>query len=199
MLNAECGVSREHTGGMTVTKCGLKTPRSAFRTPHSVLRIQHSNGFTLFEVIITIVIVSILAGIAGILISQGVRAFSDEQARSDVYQQARLGMERMAREIRVIRSRTDITTMANTNLRFTDVAGTTVGFNWASPTLQRWNGIGNDVLASNITAFTFAYYQQDGVTAAAAPATLWLVEITLTATQGSETLQLRSRVHPRNF
>ena len=168
-------------------------------TPHPAIRTPHSKGFTLIEIIVTIVIVSILAGIAGIIITQGVRAYSDEQARSDVHQQARLGMERMAREIRVIRSRADITTMANTDLRFTDISGTTVGFNWGSPNLNRWNGIGNDVLASNITAFTFAYYQQDGVTAAGAAATLWLVEITMTATQGTETLQLRSRVHPRNF
>lgn len=199
MLNVECGVSREHTDGMTVTKCGLTAPRSARRTPHSALGTPHSNGFTLIEIVITIVIVSIMAGIAGMIMTQGVRAFSHEQARNDVHQQARLGMERMAREIRVIRSTADITTMANTDLRFTDIQGTTVGFNWGSPTLNRWNGIGNAVLASNITAFTFAYYQQDGVSAAAAPATLWLVEITLTATQGTETLQLRSRVHPRNF
>lgn len=192
MLLVDCGMPSKNTYGMLNSKYGLTTPHSTLRTPHS-------KGFTLIEIIVTIVIIAVLAGIAGIIITEGVRAYSDEQARSDVHQQARLGMERMAREIRVIRSRADITTMANTDLRFTDIAGTTVGFNWASPTLSRWNGIGNDVLASNITAFTFAYYQQDGVTAAAAPATLWLVEITLTATQGSETLQLRSRVHPRNF
>ena len=93
---------------------------------------------------------------------------------------------------------TDITSMTNIDLRFTDVNGSVTGFNWANPTLNRWNGAVNDILATGITAFNFNYFQQDGVTPAAA-ATLWFVEITMTSQQGGESLQMRTRVHPRNF
>jgi prepilin-type N-terminal cleavage/methylation domain-containing protein len=155
-------------------------------------------GFTLIEMVITIVVVSILAGLAGMVILEGVRAYTVEQTRSDVHYQARLAMERMAREIRMIRSQADISAMAAANLRYTDANGSNTGFNWVNPTLNRWNGAGNDVLATGITAFTLSYFQQDGVTAATT-ANVWFVEISMTAEQGAESLVLSSRVHPRNF
>jgi prepilin-type N-terminal cleavage/methylation domain-containing protein len=160
---------------------------------------SQNKGFTLVEIVITIVLVGILAGIAASILGRGIQSYSIEQVRVDVYYQARLAMERMAREIRLIRraNAADITAMTNTNLRFTDVNGAGVGFTWTSPTLSRWNGVGTNVLAQNITAFNFNYYQQNG--AAATAATLWIVEITMTSQQGTETLQMRTRVHPRNF
>jgi len=155
-------------------------------------------GFTLIEIVIVIVIVGIIAGIAALIIVHGVRAYSDQQVRSDVHYQARVAMERMTREIRHIRSRADIAVMGDTDLRFTDMNGAPVGFSWLNPTLSRWNGAGSDVLASGIATFDFNYYRQDGVAAATA-AEIWTVEITLTAQQGAESIQMRTRAHPRNF
>ena len=155
------------------------------------------DGFTLVEIIITIVLVSIIAIIAALIILQGVRAYSGERSRSDVHYQARLAMERMEREIRLIRNQgtSNIPIMVNNNLQFVDVNGATVNFSWVGTTLSR----GADALAQNITAFTFNYYQQDGVTTAATADVLWYVDITMTDTQGSNALQLRTTVHPRNF
>jgi prepilin-type N-terminal cleavage/methylation domain-containing protein len=155
-------------------------------------------GFTLIEIVITIVLVSILAGLAGMVILQGVRAYTVEQTRSDVHYQARLAMERMAREIRMIKSQADISAMAAANLRYTDANGSNTGFNWVNPTLNRWNGAGNDALATGITAFAFAYVKIDG-TAASAASEIWFVDISLTSQQGAEALVMRGRVHPRNF
>ena len=179
--------------GAQITVCGAMNPQSAIGN-------LKCRGFTLVEIVITIVLVGILSGLAAMIIMQGVRTYGDEQARSNVHYQARLAMERMGREIRQIRSRADIATMLNTNLRFMDVNGSNVGFSWDNPTqkLNRWNGVGNDVLASGITAFTFSYYQQDGVTVAT-PANVWVVEMVMTAQQGADSLPMRSRVHPRNF
>jgi len=193
MRIAECGLRNEkHDGSQDADR--------ESSTSHSALRTPKSNGFTLVEIVITIVLIGILSGIAAIIILQGVRAYSSEQSRSDVHYQARAAMERMTREIRLIRSQgADITTMANNNLQFIDVNGATIGFSWANPTLSRWNGATNDVLAAGVTAFTFSYFQQDGVTVAT-PANIWFVEITVTATaQSGETLDMRTRVHPRNF
>jgi prepilin-type N-terminal cleavage/methylation domain-containing protein len=171
------------------------------RTAEQQNRSQDA-GFTLIEIIITIVIVGIIAGIAAMIIAQGVRAYSDEQFRSDAHYQARLAVERIAREIRLIRSAADITTFTAIDLRFTKVDGTISGFNWVNPMLNRWNGAGNDVLASGVTGFSFSYYRNDGVTAAVLPADLnllWFIDISMTDTQASEILQMRTRVHPMNF
>ncbi len=169
--------------------------------PHwqSAIRNPQSKGFTLVEIIITIVVVSVIAAFAAAILLQGVQSYFTEASRSDVHYRAKLAMERMAREIRLIRNQgTDIITMTPTSLQFTDVNGSNTGFTWAASTLYRWNGAGNDTLATGITSFSFNYLQQDGVTAAT-PADVWYIDIALTSQQGTESLTMRSRVHPRNF
>lgn len=163
--------------------------------PRAACRIPNSKGFTLIEIIVTIVIVGIIGGIAALIITQGVRAYSDQAVRSDVHYQARLAMERMAREIRTVRSRADVTAMLTNDLQFVDISGNTVRFNLAGTDIQRSGA----VLASNISALAFTYYENDGTTAAATSATLWQIVISVTATRGAESVQMRTRVHPRNF
>lgn len=167
-----------------------------------------SRGFTLIEIVITIVIVGIIAGVAAMIIAEGVRAYSNEQSRSDAHYQARLAVERMARETRLIRSQTagDMPTMAAADLIFCDVTGKAIEFQLAGTVLNRresatcsplaWGGWNS--LATGVTPFTISYFQQDGVTVAAAT-NLWYVVIDVTDTQGTETLEIRTRVHPRNF
>jgi prepilin-type N-terminal cleavage/methylation domain-containing protein len=163
---------------------------------------RRSTGFTLVEVVVTIVIVAIIAGIAAATILQGVRAFSTEQSRSDAHYQAKLAVERMAREIRLLRSQTaaDIPTMTATDIGFTDIQGSQVRFQLSGSTVRRSgdNGATWQTLASGITSLVFGYYQNDGVTVATA-ATLWYVVIDATSTEGAESLHIRTTVHPRNF
>ncbi len=172
-----------------------------FIIPQSAIRNPQSNGFTLIEAIITIVIVGIISGIAALIILEAMKANSKEQNLSDAHYQARIAMERMSRELRLIRSTADITTSTVTKLYFIDVNGATSGFDWTSPILNRWNGVSNDVLASGVAAFSFSYYKNDN-TVAVLPADLgllWFIDIAMTSQQGSESLQMRTRVHPRNF
>jgi prepilin-type N-terminal cleavage/methylation domain-containing protein len=173
--------------------------------PQAPIRIRKSNGFTLVEIVITIVVVGIIAGIAAMIIAEGARAYSDERSRSDVHYQARLAMERMAREARMVRSCGDINGPANPSatLSFTDSNGNAVSYtvNAGTKVLSR----GADLLATGImSAQPFRFLDQNGneTTACSVPAVatdIWFIEISLTDTQNSETLQMRTRVHPRNF
>lgn len=164
--------------------------------------IPQSKGFTLIEAIITIVIVGIISSIAALIILQAMKATTKEKNLSDAHYQARIALERMAREIRTIRSQTlaDIPVMNATVFRFTDVQGVQMGFQLNAGNIQRTqdNAATWQTLASGVTALNFSYFQQDGVTAATAT-TLWFVEISLTDTQGADSLTMRMRVHPRNF
>lgn len=161
--------------------------------------IRNSKGFTLVEIIIAIVIISIIAGIAAMIILQGVRGYSDEEQRSNLHYQARFAVERMAREIRLVRSQPDITTMAANTLQYIDIQGNQMGFQVVGNTIQRAQNATSQPLAtgSNV-ALNFTYLRQDGTPAAVA-AQLWFVVIDLTIQQGSESLQMRTRVHPMNF
>lgn len=172
-------------------------------TPNAGLGTPNSKGFTLIEMIITIVLVSVLAGLAAVIILQGIRAYSDEQSRTDVHYQARLALERITREARQIPSCAAIAGAANPSdtLQFTDASGTLVTFtvNGATKVLSR----GGDILATGVTsAQPFRFLGKDGTTettSCISPNDIWFVEIDLTDTQGSETLRMRTRVHPRNF
>ena|GEM_PF-416928 len=157
----------------------------------------NERGFTLIELVMVIVITSIIASIAAMIILEGVKSYQKEASYSDIHNQGRLAIERMAREIRLIRSATatDITTMTATNIVFNDVNGTNIQFSFAGNTISR----SGNTLANNVQSLAFSYYQQDGTTVAGSAAQVWYVQISLTTVNAGETLPLRLRVHPRNF
>lgn len=151
-------------------------------------------GFTLVELIITIVLIGIIAGVAAMLILQGVKGYSDEEIRSDLTNQARLAIERMAREIREARDCTDITSMAPGTFTFTGIDGVAVTFTTSGANLTR-NGT---TLASDVSALDFAYLRRSGAPAGSA-AQIWNVDVTLTVNRSGESHTHRIRVHPRGF
>jgi prepilin-type N-terminal cleavage/methylation domain-containing protein len=157
---------------------------------------NNQKGFTLIEMIIVITVISIIAGIASIIILEGLKSYQTEVSFSDIHNQGRLAIERMAREIRMIRSATatDISTMTATNLQFNDVNGNTNVLFQRSGASAPYS-----IVRNNVQSVSFSYYQQDGVTVAAAATQVWFIQIDLTTVNRGETLSMRVRVHPRNF
>jgi len=170
----------------------------------------HSRGFTLIEIVITIVIVSIIAGLGALIVIQQVKSYAAEDTRSDVQYQARLAVERIAREARLIRDRdaTNLSTMAPADLVFCDVTGKAVEFQVFGTTVRRqesatcspfaWGGW-NTLASSIVSPAPFSYFQQDGITTTIDPTQVWFIAITITATQGTESMTVQTRVHPMNF
>lgn len=165
--------------------------------PGAAVLDRRQAGFTLIELVITIVLVGIIGTIGSLLIMQGAKEYIAQDVRAGLTNQGRLGIERMAREVRAIRSRTaaDIPTWSAGALQFTDVAGTSITYTVGAGTLTR-NGT---ALASDVSALTFSYLQNDGVTAATLPTNIWIIRISLTVTRAGESQTLRTRVHPRSF
>lgn len=165
----------------------------------SLRAAKGQRGFTLIELVLTIVLIGIVSGMGATLLHQGVNAFISEDARANLTDEGRLATERMVREIRMGRGRTaaDLPGCCSAaTLNFYDIGGNQIIYTRAGATITR-NGI---VLASaDAATLTFSYYQQDGATAAASAAQVWTIQIDLSLTRGVETQAFRVRVHPRNF
>ncbi|MEO5657580.1 MAG: type II secretion system protein, partial [Nitrospiria bacterium] len=122
-------------------------------------------GFTLIELVITIVLVGIIAGVGALFLQQGVRAYISADARTDLTNQGRLAIERMAREIRTIRSRTnaDIPGCCSaTALSFYDVAGNRIDYAVAGGTVTRNL---TPLASGEAVVLGFLYYRTDGTPA----------------------------------
>jgi Tfp pilus assembly protein PilW len=161
------------------------------------MRRNREHGSTLIELIITIVVVGLIAAVIGMLMLQGMRAFTAQDTKATMTTQGRLAIERIARDLRLARSRsaTDIPVMGAAALTFVDTSGTTIAYAAGAGSITR-NGT---VLASAPTAtLAFSYFQQDGSGAVSADQ-VWTIQVDMTFTGSNESQGFRVRVHPRNF
>ena len=150
------------------------------------------------ELTIVIVLVGVIAMTASLLIGQATQSYQTEDNYSGALNQGRLALEKMGREIRMIRSPADITACTvgpPLSLTFTDTAGNVYAYTY-SGTILRENG---NTLADNLTSLTITYYDKNGVGTSFCTAATWTVTLNLTASQGAENISLKMTLHPRNF
>jgi len=62
-------------------------------------RIQNHRGFTLLEIVVTLILVGILATIAGLGISSGVRGYQFARENSELAQKGQVAMARLIKEL----------------------------------------------------------------------------------------------------
>jgi len=174
-----------------------------------------NNGFTLIELIMVIVLLGIIGVVASFIIFQGAKSYSTEEIRKDLTTQGRLAVERLAREIRLIKctksgsscttSSTYITSFTSTELRFINSFYEGKGFRYDSGastlTLCRSSSAcsgSEDILINNVSSFTFTYIKKDETTASAV-ADIWTIRASFTMTSGTQSEQFKIEIHPRAF
>jgi len=160
-------------------------------------------GFTFIETILSVLIVSIIAGVAAKVLITGLDVYALVVNRNNAFQSARSAMDRIEDEL-VLLKWTDITWMSNTRFGFFDTNGVSTDFEKVNvyksgrtvPCINR----GSDFLAGEVIALDFDYYKDDGT------ATIWSfevkrinVDITVQALANAGTVHLRTDIFPRNF
>jgi prepilin-type N-terminal cleavage/methylation domain-containing protein len=151
-------------------------------------------GFTLIELVMVMVIMGIISVVVGKILFQTYQAFATSQNITNADWQGFVALERMSDEIKAIRSSSDISTIAASNLVFTDINGNSVQFQLSGTNLLR----NSQTLASGIQSLTFGYQSSSGSTTATASLVRYIT-ISLTVTQGTITTTFSTMVGTRGM
>lgn len=171
-----------------------------------------TRGFTLIETVMVIVLVGIIGTVVSSLLYQGSKSIEAGDVRKELSSQGRLAVERASREMRLMRCTTagnscnpeitDITAWTATELRFvtTNYEGRGLRFDAGTLKLRQGSGAADpeDTLAGNLSAASFEYLKSDG-TPASAVSEIWVINLDMTLSSGTESVPFRASVHPRSF
>lgn len=172
-----------------------------------------AGGFTLIEMVASMVIVGILVAVSVPMLSNGFRAYEASRASLATMSKLRYATERIVREIREVRRNpgspanydisSPIATGSSITFNKTDgvtvttvtiaQAGSTVTLDYNPP-----NVAPDPVLADQLGSLQFSYFQANGTTAANTTANVAFVQIAISLTQGTATYSQRVRVGLRN-
>jgi len=138
-------------------------------------KLYKQKGFTLLEIIVSIVVVTIIAVIASNGIIGIVKGYTFSRKNALTVQQGQITMARLKKELSNIKS---VSSGAATSITFTRSSdGSTHTISWAggnSPLL-----IDGDTLVSPINSFNLAYYDSYNSSASSYSASTSIIEITL--------------------
>lgn len=168
------------------------------------IRITNEKGFTLIEVIVTLVLVGITAALAGMWIVSVANGYVFAKMNASTVQKAQLAMTRLTKEFSAIQS---VTASSSTGITFirTDSALSSVpiAVSLSGNALQlNVNSTGNNILTDTVSSFALTYC--DNANSASCPST-WsstskIINITLVLTGANNTAStFTQRVTPRNL
>ena len=169
---------------------------------------MRARGFSLIELIIAIVVLSIIAAMGAPLLANGLQFFNAATTDLDTLSKERYATERMARELRAIRfnagtNQYDVTLggAGAPSISFTKVDGVTVTIDGATlPDLNiNYSGGGAVLLTNQLASVAFTGYAVDGVTTTTDPATMAYVDVALSlARSPTNSFPRVARVQLRN-
>lgn len=152
-------------------------------------------AFTLLELLLTVAMLGIMGTIMGPILANTVKASTLIWGRRTTLTEAKSGLERMIREIRLIPNTGALTNLGSTNFQFQYPLGTYITYSISGTNLLR----NSDILMAHVTGLTFSYYDASGnVTAITSNVRSVGIQITVFSPQSNSSLSLRTRVFLRN-
>ena len=165
----------------------------------NTIRSNSSRGFTLIEVVIVIVILSIVSAITIYFLVSSLRVYTMTINQKTLYDEGKMALERMCRDIRDANSITSpaaggsgsLITFTRTNATAQDIAGENITFQLTGTNLEKVKASPSvtNTLAGNVSSFT--------VTRGATDDEMKLV-LTLSLGTG-ENVTLQTKVYPKNL
>ena len=160
-----------------------------------------SKGFTLIEIVIVIIILSIISAITIKFLVDGLRIYTMTVNQKTLFDEGKLTLERMCRDIRDARSITtpaaggagSTITVVRSNASAQDTADESITFRLNGNTLEKVKSTREYAIASNVSIFTVTRGQ-------AATNDENQITIQLSLTSGSAgSVSLQTRTYPMNL
>ena len=156
--------------------------------------MKKQHGFTLIELIMVIVISGIVAVMASKGLLVAAQAYLGSRNAIDANWQGEFALERMVRDIRSVRSPSDISTASASQFTFTDTSGGSVSYTLSGSSLLR-NG---QILADGVNSVTFTYFDDTG-TSTGTLANIRYVTASLNITLNNSNYTIATTIYPRNL
>ena len=167
-----------------------------------IISMRSASGFSLFELVMVIVLLGIFAAMASPLMSSGFRAYFVGKDIAETDGQARAALERLSRELRSVRAPADLTISSASDISFVDVDG--IVARYCMGAVGGCPGIAGDLmrnsqpLATGISGLTFSFLTNTGAATAVA-AQVFYITASFTATQNTISKSFQVTISPRNF
>jgi len=163
-------------------------------------------GFTLAELTIVIVVVSIAAFLFAGMFLEAIRSYQFVDTEKGMLQEARYAEERISRELKRVRGNTFVTQATSRALTFVDRDSATVAFSWTGvkgdPLVYTKNGT-PQTLASGVDSLAFTYWKSNGAAAtpivAPAATDIWRVAVHLRLAKGGQTVSAATATFVRSL
>lgn len=147
-------------------------------------------GFTMMEMVVVIVIISILAAASGRVINQGFSTYTSSKDMTLNTAQARMAMQRLSNDLRNIPSPASITAIGSNQIVFVDESGTTVTFVLTGTDLTR----NSQILANNVSSFVLTYFDRNGDTTSTIN-NIRYIQMSMSVTQNNKTNNFTTLVY----
>jgi len=156
--------------------------------------MKQEQGFSFIELIMVIILLSILAVVAGRILTAGLNSYLTVQNTTDADSQGRIALARMAIDLRNIRSTADITTASANQIVFTDINGNSITYQLSGTTLMR----NAQILADGIQTLTFSYFDKNGASTSTTT-DIRYITVKLNVQLNNTNFNLITSIYPRNL
>lgn len=160
-------------------------------------------GFTLIEIVMVIVLLSIIAGIGVPLLIAVNDGWLIAKRRNQLSEGARVSIDRMIREMRMVSNLTSVVAANSTRFQFVDISNNNITYDLNNSTIRRTISGTVDILVAEVSSLDFTYYNLNGSTISTpvvgpSDTDIRRIEIDFTLTNSSN-LSFFSQVSPRNL
>ena len=161
--------------------------------------LSYLKGFTLLELVVTMVVISILAGVLGPFLYQSVESVTAAYNTKALSSQGRITLELMAQDIRNTRSASSgpELTVGTNSITVSTLGDKTIAYSLSgSDIIKTVNGTAS-TMASDVTSLNYTYYAIGGTTTSTASLVRY-VKMSFTMAKNGETQNFNMIVNLRN-